>query len=91
MPIHTQHFTLSNVTATKVCSADSQPQQIWVHNSEHSHSDQVFIGNATVTTANGLHIHSDETLQIELDPGSELWAISDTNGSLFQVMCIKQD
>lgn len=91
MPIHTQHFTLSNVTPTKVCSADSQPQQIWVHNSEHAQSDEVFIGNETVSVATGLHIHSDETLKLDIDPGTELWAISDTNGSLFQVMCIKQD
>ena len=91
MPIHTEHFTLGNVTATKVCAADNQPQTIWVHNEEHSQSDKVFIGDSTVSTTTGLHIHSDETLRIDLDPGTELWAISDTVGSLLQVMCIKQD
>ena len=91
MPLTTSHHTLGTAIATKVCAADSMPQTIWVHNAEHAQSDEVFIGNAGVTVNNGMHIHSDETLKIDLDPGTDLWAISDTEGSILQVMCIKQD
>ena len=91
MPIITNHYTLGTATATKICSADANGQTVWVHNAEHSQSDEVFIGNATVTTASGLHVHSEETLQIVLDPGTDLWAISDTIGSVIHTMCIKQD
>ena len=91
MPITTAHYTLGTAVATKICAADKMPQTIWVHNAEHAQSDEVFIGNASVSTANGMHIHSDETLNLELDPGTDLWAISDTVGSIVHVMCIKQD
>jgi len=91
MPIHTEHFTLGTATATKVCAASSQGQLVMVHNDEHSQSDKVYVGGANVTTANGLHIDSDLTFQIQLDPGSDLWAISDSAGSLVHVLCIKQD
>jgi len=91
MPLTTSHHTLGAASPTKICAADSIPQTVWVHNAEHASSDEIFIGNASVSTAVGMHIHSDETLKIDLDPGSDLWAISDTEGSILQVMCIKQD
>ena len=91
MPLTQTHYTLGTAIATKVCAADRQPQTIWVHNAEHAQSDEVFIGNSGVTTANGMHIHSDETLRIELDPGTDLWAISDSDGSVLHVMRITQD
>ena len=91
MPITQAHYTLGTAIPTKIVPAQSIPQKVFVHNAEHAQSDEVFIGNAAVSTANGLHIHSDETLKIDLDPGSDLWAISDTEGSILQVMCIKQD
>lgn len=91
MPITTAHYTLGTATPVKVCEADSIPQTVWVHNAEHAQSDEVYIGNAGVTVNNGLHIHSDETLEIVLDPGSDLWAISDTAGSILQIMRIAQD
>ena len=91
MPLTTAHYTLGTATPTKICAADRMPQAIWVHNAEHAQSDEVFIGNASVSTANGMHIHSDETLNLDLDPGTDLWAISHTAGSIIHVMCIKQD
>ena len=91
MPLTTAHYTLETAAAVKVCEADSIPQTVWVHNAEHAQSDEVFIGNADVTVDNGMHIHSDETLQIVLDSGTELWAISDTVGSILHVMRIAQD
>jgi hypothetical protein len=91
MPLTTSHKTLGTVTPTKICDATSIPQTVWVHNSEHSQSDEVFVGNASVSTATGMHIHSEETLKIDLDPGTDLWAISDTDGSILHVMCLKQD
>lgn len=99
MPLTTAHYTLGTATPVKVCEADSIPQTVWVHNAEHAQSDEVFIGNAGVvfignagvTANNGMHVHSDETLKIDLDPGTDLWAISDTEGSNLHIMCIKQD
>jgi len=91
MPISHAHYTLGTATPTKIVSAQSISQKVIVHNDEHSSSDEVFIGNAAVSTANGLHIDSGQTLEIELDPGSDLWAISDSNGSIVHTLVMKQD
>ena len=91
MPLTTHHYTLGTAVPTKVCSADQQPQTVWVHNDEHSQSDRVFLGNASVSTATGFHLDSTESMKIDLDPGSDLWAISDSNGSQLHIMCLKQD
>jgi len=91
MPLTQAHYTLATTSATKVVPAATQGQRVLVHNAEHAQSDEVFIGNASVTTANGMHIHSDETLDLTLDPGTDLWAISDTDGSVLHVLRITQD
>ena len=91
MPLTTHQYTLETATATQLCPPDIQPQTVWVHNAEHAQADEIYIGNSSVSIASGLHVHSDQTLKIELDPGTSLWAISDTVGSRVHVMCIKQD
>ena len=91
MPITQAHYTLGTAIPTKIVPAQSIPQKVFVHNAEHAQSDEVFIGNAAVSTSNGLHIHSDETLEFDLDPGSDLWAISDTVGSIVHTLVMKQD
>lgn len=91
MPLTTSHFTLNTATPTQLCPPDVQPQTVWIHNEEHAQADKIYIGNSSVSIANGLHVHSDQTLKIDLDPGTSLWAISDTVGSIVHVMCIKQD
>ena len=91
MPLQTQQFTLGTATASKICVAEAQSQTVWVHNEEHSQSDAIYIGNASVSTATGFHLDSEFTIKIELDPGSDLWAISDTDSSIVHVLAIKQD
>ena len=91
MPLTTHQYTLGTATATQLCPPDIQPQTVWVHNDEHSQSHKVFIGNSSVSVGTGFHVGSDGTLELSLDPGTSLWAISDSVGSVVHVMCLKQD
>jgi len=90
MPITTAQYTLSNVTATKVVSAEVMQQTALVHNGEHG-SHIIYLGDSGVTSSNGMHLDAETTLTLPLDPGSDLWAISSQNGTLLTKLVIKQD
>lgn len=91
MPITTAQYTLSNVTAVKVVSAEIIQQTAILHNGDHQNSHIIYLGNSGVTSSNGMHLDSDSTLTVPLDPGSDLWAISSHNGTLLTKLVIKQD
>ena len=90
MPIVTAQYTLSNVTAVKVVSAESQQQTVLLHNGDHG-SHIVYIGNSGVTSTNGMHIDAGQTITLSPDPGSELWAVSSHDAILLTKLAIKQD
>jgi hypothetical protein len=91
MPVVTAQYTLSNVTAAKVVSAEVMQQTAIIHNGDHQNSHIIYLGNSGVTASNGMHLDVDSTITIPLDPGSELWAISSNNGTLLTKLVIKQD
>ena len=91
MPLTTAQFTLTANVARQIVAPDRMNQQVIVHNHEHSQNAEIFIGNSGVTTTNGLHARSTETLSVNIGPGDDLWAVSDTNGVEMQVLVIKQD
>ena len=91
MPIQQARYTLGTAEATKVIAADSLPSLVFVHNAEHASSTIVYLGNADVTNANGMHLHSDDTLNFTIGPGDELWAVSAAGTPVLQIMRIVQD
>ena len=90
MPIITEQYTLSTVTAVKVVLAEPQQQTVLLHNGDHG-SHIVYIGNSGVTSTNGMHIDAGQTVTLSPDPGSELWAISSHDATLLTKLAIKQD
>jgi len=90
MPVHNQHFTLGTVTATQIVKQDTEPQQVMVHNAENAENTEVFIGNSSVSSSNGIHVHSGENLQFTLPAGDGLWAIADADSPVVQVMRVTQ-
>jgi hypothetical protein len=90
MPILNEHVTLNTSTATLIAGRDNMPQDVIVHDAEHSQSTTVFLGNESVTAANGLHLHSDETIQMTLGPGDQLWAIASSGTPTVHVIRIQK-
>ena len=76
MPILNHRVTLNTSTATLIAGRDNMPQDVIIHDAEHSESTAVFLGNESVTAANGFHLHSAATIQMTLGPNDELWAIA---------------
>ena len=54
------------------------PSRITIHNLDNT--DAVFLGNQTVTITNGLELMKQATLQFELEPLEQLYAVSSKTG-----------
>ena len=71
---------------TLLIAGDTNP--ILVHLHLHDNTDNVYIGNASVTTSTGLRLPKLDSFEIQLMPGNSLYAIITT--STATVSCIKQ-
>ena len=54
------------------------PSRITIHNLDNT--DAVFLGNQTVTITNGLELMKQATLQFELEPLEQIYAVSSKVG-----------
>jgi hypothetical protein len=90
MPISTAQVTLSNVTPTEIVGHDNMPHLVTLHNMTKSSNNYVHLGDASMTLLNSIHIDPGETLQLTLQPGDRLFAMSDPNGLVVGVMDIRK-
>ena len=91
MPVQTYSYNLAQGVRTLVVPPNVEPQEVCIHNHEHAQSKEIFLGNASVTTSNGMHAVSTQTSIITLPPGDELYAISDENGTVnLRLMVVTQ-
>ena len=82
MPLQTAQYTVGTA-AIKVLSAQSNPTQVILHNANKSSNNYIwFGGSSAVTTSTGIHLDNGEDYKFVLQPGNELWAISDSNKEL---------
>lgn len=91
MPVKTAHFTCSKTNRQKVVEPSTQPQLVQLHNATKASNEYIFLGNDTLTLANGYHMDSGESIQIILSPGDDLYAMSDPNGLVLHVLAVTQD
>lgn len=64
--------------ATQIDGNHQDPATLYIHNNDNT--DDLLIGNADVTTTNGLRIKKQETLRIDLNPLEEVYVISTKAG-----------
>jgi hypothetical protein len=82
MPLQTAQYTVGTA-AIKVLSSQSNPTQVILHNANKSSNNYIwFGGSSAVTTSTGIHLDNGEDYQFVLQPGNELWAISDSDKEL---------
>ena len=91
MPIIQAAFTLSDTVRTKIVAADTQPQDVNIHNATKSSNEYVYIGNSSVGTANSFHLDPGQTIRMTLGPGDDLWAVSKPSGLEVQVLVMRHD
>jgi hypothetical protein len=81
----TYQYTL-NETPQAVTHVHNQGMVLTFHNAAKSSNNRVFLGGSAVGTATGLHIDSDQFLQLTISPEQQLWAVSDPAGIVLEVI-----
>jgi hypothetical protein len=87
MALQTKQVT---VGTSVVSVLEPQPNQVRLvlHNAEKSSNEFIWIGGSNaVTTSTGYHLDPMETIEIILDTGNQVWAISDKPGKKLHVLC----
>lgn len=70
--------TVIGTTATALDGVWQNPSRITIHNLDNT--DSVYLGQDSVTTTTGLELMKQATLQFELQPLEQLWAVSSKTG-----------
>lgn len=70
--------TAIGTVASAIDGVWTNPSRITIHNLDNT--DAVYLGNQTVTINNGLELMKQATLQFELEPLEQLYAVSSKTG-----------
>ena len=77
--ITTAQYTIGTAV-TLIAPADDMVQRVLIHNNDSAL--QVFLGGASVTTSNGVHLDGKEEREITLNPGEALYAVAAADRSI---------
>jgi hypothetical protein len=74
-------------TAISIFGKHTNPIQLVLHNAQKSSNEFIwFGGSSAVTTSTGAHLDNAETYQLVLQPGNELWAITNSGTKTLHVI-----
>jgi hypothetical protein len=74
-------------TAVEILGRQGNPAKVILHNGEKSSNEYIwFGGSSAVTTTTGAHLDNADTYQLILEPGNELYAITDAGTKTLHVI-----
>ena len=86
MALFTKQVTVGTA-AVQVLEQDMNRIQVLLHNGEKSGNNYIWFGGAaTVTTSTGAHLDNADTYQLVIQPGNELWAVTDAGTKTLHVL-----
>ena len=94
MALVSGRVTLSETVAQRIVGSDNMPHRAILHNATKSSNEYVFIAGGSAAafgTALGMHIDPGQTIYVDLAPNDELWATSDPNGLVVQVLDMRRN
>jgi len=84
--LNTAQITVGTA-AVRVLEPAMKPREVLLHNATKSSNEYIwFGGGSAVTTSTGAHLDNAGTYQITLQPGNELWAITDSGTKNLHVL-----
>jgi hypothetical protein len=90
MPI-TQSVISVGTALVQVVAPDIQAVRVTMHNLESVASRQIWVGGSGLVQGQSVHINSANILQLTLDPGDALYAVTTSGTYNLGVMIQKQD
>ena len=90
MPI-TQAVYAVGTSIVQVVAPDTSPSKVTLHNLETVASRQIWIGGSGLVQGQSVHLNSAVILQLTLDPGDALFAVTTSGTYSLGVILQKQD
>ena len=90
MPI-TQTAISVGTALVQVVAPDIQPVKVTLHNLESNAGRQIWVGGSGLVQGQSVHINSANILQLTLDPGDALYAVTTSGTYSLGVIVQKQD
>jgi len=90
MPI-TQTAYSVGTAVTQVVAPDTNATRVTLHNLETIASRQIWIGGSGLVQGQSVHLNTSVVLQLTLDPGDALYAVTTSGTYSLGVMIQKQD
>jgi len=73
-----------STTASSIVSIDNVTQFVTLHA-----NGSVYVGASDVTSNNGIHLQNNETLQLTLLEGCDLWAVTASGTNTLRVLKVR--
>ena len=87
----TQTAISVGTSLVQVVAPDIMAQRVTLHNLETVASRQIWIGGSTLVQGQSVHINSSTILQLTIEPGDALYAVTTSGTYSLGVIIQKQD
>jgi hypothetical protein len=94
MALVSRQVTCSDTVAKRIVGADNMPHRAVLHNATKSSNEYIYIAGGSALafgTVAGMHIDPGQTIYVDLAPNDELWATSDPDELVVQVLDMRRN
>jgi len=90
MPISQGVYSVGT-SLVQVIAPDTMPTKVTLHNLESNAGRQIWIGGSGLVQGQSVHLNSAVVLQLTIDPGDSLYAVTTSGTYSLGVIVQKQD
>ena len=94
MVLISRQVTCSATSSQRIVGHDNMPHRAILHNATKSSNEYIYIAGGSAQafgTVAGMHIDPGQTIYVDLAPEDELWATSDPDGLIVQVLDMRRN
>ena len=94
MALVSRQVTCSDTVAQRIVGSDNMPHRAILHNATKSSNEYIYIAGGSAqafSTVAGMHIDPGQTIYVDLAPNDELWATSDPDELIVQVLDMRRN
>lgn len=94
MALVSRQVTCSDTVAKRIVGHDNMPHRAILHNATKSSNEYIYIAGGSAQafgTVAGMHIDPGQTIYVDLATEDELWATSDPDGLIVQVLDMRRN